>query len=92
MSIKSCNTSIIYNFNNIEEYNKYLERKNSYNLNNFRSLTSNNTIVLANSILVYLEELKIIVCTKCKIIITPNIKAISRYFRVSLYLILIFNF
>ena len=80
MAYAICNINNLSNYT-LEEYNEYLESNKPYNLEDFSEFTSNNSTNIANSILYYLDELQIIVCSNCQTFITATISSIFKHFR-----------
>ena len=80
MAYAICNINNLSNYT-LEEFNDYLESNKPYNLEGFNEFTSNSSTNIANSILYYLDDFKIIVCSNCKTFITSTKASILKHFK-----------
>ena len=73
-----CNLDKISNLT-LEEYNSYIEEKRITNLDYFNSINPNKTIKINKSIIEYNIDIKILVCSRCKLTLRDNIDTILEH-------------
>lgn len=76
-------SNLIKNYFNVD-FNNLLEDLKPYTKDSFNKIKPSSTIGLPNTPILYLEDIKIIICRKCKIYINPTYNTIKNHLKVSL--------